>query len=173
MGRPKIIHYAEIKLPLREWTHMMIYKGIIEARGSAPKLQQGHQLALVSVKTMRNEYLKLLEVKNGEDLYGIDKEKALTITDDSVDLIMKKQSRRVATREQKGRYIVEYITKDDPPGVVQSDVTMDGRSFLGIDGCKHYLNERGCKIIEVILPNHVAKNQNERKLKRNYFDYDT
>jgi len=173
MGRPKIIHYAEIKLPLREWTHMMIYKGIIEARGSAPKLQQSHNLALVNVKSMREEFLKLVEVKNGEDLYAIDKEKALTFTDDDVDLMLKKQLRKRATRTQQGRYIVEYITKDDPPDIAQSDVTVDGNTFIGVDGCKHYLNERGCKIIETILNNHRPKRFDDKKIKRNYFDYDT
>lgn len=147
--------YLEEK-PYKDWSRSDIYYGIIHYRQdkNLPKLKRGYIIPAFSGPLMKREFLKMVGTKNGKDVYAMNQEAIGNLTDESLEILLKKYNRKPEKRKPK--YRMEYIaTWEDRYEIVQEDVEINGNGLTkwftsGIDGHRHRVDERGAKIIEVL-----------------------
>lgn len=141
--------------PYKEWSKNDIYYGMTHYRKDKglPKLTNAHYIPSLAPKDMKQEFLRMVGSKNGQDIYGFNFKMIDELDDEKLDIIWKRYQKRADTKPRPPRYKMEYVAVwKDRYDVVQEEVDIIKGQFFksSIDGTTHNLKERGAKIIEVI-----------------------
>lgn len=141
--------------PYKEWSKNDIYYGMMRYRREKglPKLSRAHYIPSLAPKDMKQEFLRMVGAKDGQDIYAMNLKVIAELDDEKLDLIWARYQAKADQKPRPARYVMEYIAVwEDRYDVVQEEVDIiKGRWFKSsIDGTTHDIKERGAKIVEVI-----------------------